>query len=217
MRKIAIGVLAIGVSLSSAFAAYVPTMNEEKAVDAAWAALIQIIETNHGWDFGLLLGILKTFESKVATDERKSWILDKLIELTMQKMWVMMDDDMMGDSHMWDDMMGDSHMWDDMMDDDMMDDDMMMNKVAFDISWWNYAYSEETLTVNEGDEVTINFSSDAGFHDRVIDEFGATAKVTPEDWETSITFIADQKWTFEYYCSVGNHRAQWMVGNLIVQ
>jgi len=34
---------------------------------------------------------------------------------------------------------------------------------------------------------------------------------------TSVTFVADKTGTFEYYCSVGNHRAQGMVGKLIVE
>ena len=34
---------------------------------------------------------------------------------------------------------------------------------------------------------------------------------------TSVTFIADQEGSFEYYCSVGNHREEGMVGTLIVE
>lgn len=34
---------------------------------------------------------------------------------------------------------------------------------------------------------------------------------------TSVTFVADETGTFEYYCSVGNHRGQGMIGKLIVE
>lgn len=74
------------------------------------------------------------------------------------------------------------------------------------------------LTVNQGDTVTIIFESTDGFHDWVVDEFdAATEKVRPEDGTTQVTFVADQTGTFEYYCSVGSHRAQGMFGSLIVE
>lgn len=41
--------------------------------------------------------------------------------------------------------------------------------------------------------------------------------MTSADGVTSVTFVADTLGTFEYYCSVGNHRAQGMVGNLVVE
>ncbi len=51
----------------------------------------------------------------------------------------------------------------------------------------------------------------------VVDEFdAATGKVRPGT-PTSITFVADKAGTYEYYCSVGNHRAQGMAGKLIVE
>ncbi|MCF7871954.1 multicopper oxidase domain-containing protein [Candidatus Woesearchaeota archaeon] len=93
----------------------------------------------------------------------------------------------------------------------------------FHLNGINYAFvmnNEQApdIMVNEGDLVTIEFESQEGFHDWVVDEFNAaTEKVRPEDGMTTITFIADKKGTYEYYCSVGSHRAQGMFGNLIVQ
>lgn len=88
---------------------------------------------------------------------------------------------------------------------------------VFDVSGSNFAFDVTEMRVKEGDTVTINFSASAGFHDWKIDEFSAaTAQVRPGT-PTSVTFVADKKGTFEYYCSVGSHRAQGMVGNLIVE
>lgn len=88
---------------------------------------------------------------------------------------------------------------------------------VFTLDSFNYGYSETELRVNEGDTVTINLTNSGGFHDWVVDEFGAaTEKISAGD-TTSVTFVADQAGTFEYYCSVGNHRAQGMVGTLIVE
>ena len=74
-----------------------------------------------------------------------------------------------------------------------------------------------TIEVNEGDTVKIKFTSTEGFHDWVVDEFGATAKVRAGDATTSVEFIADKKGTFEYYCSVGSHREMGMKGRFIVK
>jgi len=90
-------------------------------------------------------------------------------------------------------------------------------EVSFDVSGGNFYYDLKEIRVNEGDTVTINFLSESGFHDWVVDEFNAATAQVSTGGETSVTFVADKKGTFEYYCSVGSHRAQGMVGNLIVE
>ena len=50
-----------------------------------------------------------------------------------------------------------------------------------------------------------------------IDEFNAKTRVLNKGEEETITFVADKAGTFEYYCSVGQHRANGMVGKLIVE
>ncbi len=89
--------------------------------------------------------------------------------------------------------------------------------VTFNLTGDNFDFSETEMRVEEGQTVTVNFTSTGGFHDWVVDEFSAaTGKVSAGN-STSVTFVADKKGTFEYYCSVGSHRAQGMVGNLIVE
>ena len=99
----------------------------------------------------------------------------------------------------------------------MMMKDKMMNHVVIDITGENFSFSQKEITVQKWDKVTINFESTWGFHDWVVDEFdAATQQVSP--WEkTSVTFIADASWEFEYYCSVWSHRQAGMVWKLIVQ
>ena len=73
------------------------------------------------------------------------------------------------------------------------------------------------IKVKEGDKVRVEFTSSEGFHDWVLDEFSAaTTKVNPGE-SSSVEFIADKKGTFEYYCSVGKHRANGMKGKFIVE
>ena len=114
-----------------------------------------------------------------------------------------------------------------MQDDNMMDDtDNTENSAEADktfvLTGENFAFfmdGEEApeLVVNQGDTVRIIFTSTDGYHDWVLDEFdAATEKVQTGD-STYVEFVADQVGTFEYYCSVGSHRANGMFGNLVVQ
>jgi|SRR3989344_8004358 len=73
------------------------------------------------------------------------------------------------------------------------------------------------LIVNEGDKVRIDFTSGQGFHDFVVDEFNAATDNVSDGGSTSIEFTANKKGTFEYYCSVGEHRQRGMKGKFIVQ
>ena len=95
--------------------------------------------------------------------------------------------------------------------------DSVPKSVTVDLTGENFKYSQDEIRVKKWQEVTINFTSTGGFHDWVVDEFDATTSRVSE-WETtSITFTADAVGEFEYYCSVGNHRAEWMIGKLIVE
>lgn len=89
--------------------------------------------------------------------------------------------------------------------------------VIFDISGRNYAFSEIELRAKKGDKVKVIFTSADGFHNWTVDEFNAATEQVQTGGRTEVTFIADKAGTFEYYCSVGNHRELGMVGNLIVE
>ena len=93
----------------------------------------------------------------------------------------------------------------------------MEQVVEFNISGVNFAYSQEEIRIKQGDKVRINFTSTDGFHDWVVDEFNAATSRVSSGGSTSVEFVADRSGTFEYYCSVGSHRQQGMVGNLIVE
>ena len=72
------------------------------------------------------------------------------------------------------------------------------------------------LRVKQGDTVRIEFVNEEGFHDWKLDEFMAATKQMAAGNSETIEFVADTKGTFEYYCSVGQHRANGMFGKLIV-
>lgn len=91
------------------------------------------------------------------------------------------------------------------------------NVREFTIEASHFEYDVKEIRVQKGDTVRINFVNEEGFHDLVIDEFEvATAQIQAGESET-IEFVADEAGTFEYYCSVGEHRSMGMVGTLIVE
>ena len=100
-----------------------------------------------------------------------------------------------------------------------LDSDLVVDPdaVVINVTGHNFEFDPTEIRVKEGDTVVINFTSTDGFHDWALDAFDAkTARVATGD-TSSVTFVADAKGSYEYYCSVGNHRANGMVGTLIVE
>jgi len=81
----------------------------------------------------------------------------------------------------------------------------------------NFAFAPNELKVKKGDTVKITFKNSGGMHDFVLDEFKAKTDIIKSGEQAEVTFIADKAGSFEYYCSVGNHRAMGMKGTLIVE
>ena len=89
--------------------------------------------------------------------------------------------------------------------------------VTIELTGRNFAFSKTEIKVKEGDTVTVNFESADGFHDFVIDEFNAKTGKVNNGEKTTVTFVANKKGSYEYYCSVGDHRVKGMVGAIIVE
>lgn len=91
------------------------------------------------------------------------------------------------------------------------------NVVEATVEGSNYKFSPATITAKKGDTVRLTFSSSGGIHDLLIDEFGVQTSQLGEGEEEEVEFVADKIGTFEYYCSVGNHRKMGMTGKLVVE
>lgn len=87
----------------------------------------------------------------------------------------------------------------------------------FTVTGSSFKFDPPTLTVKKGDTVKITFKDSGGMHDFVIDELNVKTKQIQSGAQETVEFTADKSGTFEYYCSVGNHRAQGMKGTLTVQ
>ncbi len=88
---------------------------------------------------------------------------------------------------------------------------------TFEVDAENFSFSVKEINVNKGDTVQIKLINKEGNHDLVIDEFDAKTKVLKAGETETVTFVADKAGTYEYYCNVGNHRAQGMWGKLIIK
>lgn len=81
----------------------------------------------------------------------------------------------------------------------------------------NYSFTPNTLEVKQGDTVKITFKNSDGFHNFTIDELAVATKQIKSGQSEIVEFVADKTGTFEYYCSVGTHRAMGMKGTLTVK
>ena len=89
---------------------------------------------------------------------------------------------------------------------------------SFTINASNFKFDPKEIKVKQGDTVKITLKSSGMPHDWNVDEItGAKTRILQSGEEQTIEFKADKKGTFEYYCSVGQHRANGMVGKLIVE
>lgn len=87
----------------------------------------------------------------------------------------------------------------------------------FIVTGQDFAFAPTTMTVDRGNTARITFRNTDGTHDFKIDEFGVATKKLGAGESETIEFVADKVGTFEYYCSVGQHRAMGMKGTLIVK
>ena len=83
---------------------------------------------------------------------------------------------------------------------------------------FEFGYDMETITVSEGDTVKITLTNSGSMpHDWVVDELNAKTKQIMKGETDTITFVANKAGSYEFYCSVGKHRQQGMVGKLVVE
>lgn len=81
----------------------------------------------------------------------------------------------------------------------------------------SYKFVPNVIKVKKGELVRVTFKNAGGMHDFVIDELDVRTNQISDGEEEEVEFVADKAGTFEYYCSVGKHRAMGMVGKLIVE
>jgi len=92
-----------------------------------------------------------------------------------------------------------------------------MELKEFAVAGSNFKFEPSVIKVKKGDTVKITFTNSGGMHDFVLDEFNVKSKRIGLGEKDSVQFVADKTGSFQYYCSVGKHRAQGMWGTLKVE
>ena len=87
----------------------------------------------------------------------------------------------------------------------------------FTVTGSPFKFVPATITVKKGDTVRVSFKNSGGIHNFVIDELGIKTKTIASGASDVVEFVAFKVGTFEYYCSVGTHRAQGMVGKITIE
>lgn len=88
---------------------------------------------------------------------------------------------------------------------------------VFSIIGQNFSFTPSLIKVKKGDKVKIIFENTSGFHDFKIDAYGVATPQTQSPSTEVLEFTANKTGSFEYYCSVGNHRSMGMKGTLVVE
>lgn len=97
-------------------------------------------------------------------------------------------------------------------------DDVDEADVEITVDLVNYQFNPATIEVKPGQTVQLTLNNIEGTHDFVIDGLGVrTSQLNGAETKVvTFTIPADTQagTTYEYYCSVGNHRAMGMTGIL---
>lgn len=88
---------------------------------------------------------------------------------------------------------------------------------TFEISGRSYSFTPNEIKVKKGDNVKIIFTNTEGFHDLQIEGYGVGTSQIPANQSDTIDFVANKSGTFQFYCSVSDHRQRGMIGSLIVE
>ncbi len=81
----------------------------------------------------------------------------------------------------------------------------------------SFYYKPAEIKVKKGEKIKIVMTSKDMMHDFMIDELNVKLPVTKSGETNSVEFTPTKTGTFEYYCSVGEHRKNGQIGTIIVE
>lgn len=92
------------------------------------------------------------------------------------------------------------------------------NEGPIKVTAQNIRFNPDTLTVKAGQLVTVEIANkDSVPHTFEIEGVQGVGVGIPPGSEGTLEFTVDQPGTYTIFCGVGSHRAQGMVGQLVVQ
>ena len=82
------------------------------------------------------------------------------------------------------------------------------------------SYNASEVNVEAGETVRFVYTHEGGRHDLVLEENGqrvaGTEVLTSEGATDSFTYTFEEGGSYQFYCSVGTHRAQGMEGDVVL-
>lgn len=87
---------------------------------------------------------------------------------------------------------------------------------AIDIEAGSFYYKPNLIRVKKGEKVKVTLNAVSMVHNFNIDELSVKGPNTQMGTSSTVEFTADKVGEFEFYCSIGQHRANGQVGKLIV-
>lgn len=81
----------------------------------------------------------------------------------------------------------------------------------------SFYYKPNVINAKVGDKIKVIMTSKDMMHDFMIDELDVKMPTTKSGETNEVEFTATKAGTFEFYCSVGQHRKNGQVGTLIVE
>lgn len=88
---------------------------------------------------------------------------------------------------------------------------------VIDVEAGSFYYKPNIIEVTKGQKIKIVLSAVSMMHDFNVDELGVKMPIVKNGNKGTVEFTADKVGTFEYYCSVGQHRANGQVGKITVK
>ena len=86
-----------------------------------------------------------------------------------------------------------------------------------EIEGGSFYFKPNEIRVKAGEKVKITFKNIEGFHDLIIDDLGVKTKQIRDGEVDVVEFTPTLPGSYEFYCSIGNHRSMGMKGILIVE
>lgn len=96
------------------------------------------------------------------------------------------------------------------------EDAMMGDVLDVTVEGGSFYYKPNIIEAKVGQTVRVTFNSVDMQHDFDIDELNVNTDPIPGGQSMTFEFTPDKAGEFEFYCSVGQHRANGMVGTLKV-
>ena len=97
------------------------------------------------------------------------------------------------------------------------DEDAILTEDAIKVEGGSFYFKPNEIRVKVGEPVVITFNAVDMMHDFVIDELNVRTDVIKAGGSDTVMFTPSEVGEYEFYCSVGQHRANGMVGTLIVE